>query len=47
MFTPEQRSYVVRLLHYFVETRPGEIDDNFDSDALFRAIEIWAEEDAE
>ena len=42
-FTPEQRSYVVRLLSYIVETRPDEIEENFDSDALFRTIEIWEE----
>ena len=43
-FTPEQRQYVVRLLHYLVETRAAEIERNLDSDALFRAIEIWEEE---
>ena len=46
-FTPEQRRYVVKLLHYLVETRPGEIEENFDADALFRAIEIWADEENE
>ena len=38
---PEQRKYVVRLLHHLIETRYDEIDENLDSDALFRAIEIW------
>ena len=42
-FTPEQRNYVVRLLNNFVEMRAEEIEANFDSDALFRAIEIWEE----
>lgn len=42
-FTPEQRRYVVRLLHHLVETRADEIEANFDTDALFRAIEIWHE----
>jgi hypothetical protein len=42
-FTPEQRSYVVRLLNYIVETRTDEIEENFDSDALLRTIEIWEE----
>jgi len=43
-FTPEQRSYVVRLLHSLVETRADEIEENLDTDALFRTIEIWDEE---
>ena len=43
-FTPEQRNFVVRLLNYLVETRAGEIEENFDTDALFRTIEIWDEE---
>lgn len=43
-FTSGQRAYVVRLLHYFVETRAVEIEENFDSDALFRTIEIWDEQ---
>lgn len=42
-FTPDQRDFVLRLLHYLVETRADEIEDNFDSDALFRTIEIWNE----
>ena len=42
-FTPEQRSYVVKLLHHLVETRADEIEENFDSDALFRTIGIWGE----
>lgn len=42
-FTPEQRSFVVRLLNYLVETRAVEIEENFDTDALFRTIEIWDE----
>lgn len=46
-FTPEQRNYVVRLLNYFVETRAGEIEDNFDSDALFRTIEVWDQKNVE
>ena len=45
-FTPRQRNYVVKLLQYLVETRADEIDENFDSDALFRTIAIWEEEDA-
>lgn len=40
-FTPAQRRFVVRLLHHLVETRTDEIEENFDADALFRAIEIW------
>lgn len=46
-FTPGQRSYVVKLLQYLVETRADEIEENFDSDALFRTIEIWEEEGVE
>jgi len=42
-FTPEQRSYVVRLLSYIVETRTDEIEEHFNYDALFRTIEIWEE----
>lgn len=45
-FTPEQRDYVVRLLSNLVETRADEIDANFDSDALFRVIDIWSEKHA-
>lgn len=40
-FSPQQRDYVVRLLHHLVDTRAGEIEANCDSDALFRVIEIW------
>lgn len=42
-FTPEQRKFVVSLLTYLVEKRADEIEENFDSDALFRTIEIWDE----
>ncbi|MDH3375983.1 MAG: hypothetical protein OEQ39_03325 [Gammaproteobacteria bacterium] len=42
-FTPEQRSYVVKLLNYLVETRADEVEENLDSDALLRTIEIWRE----
>ncbi len=42
-FTSEQRAYVVKLLSYLVETRAAEIDENLDTDALFRTIEIWDE----
>ena len=42
-FTPEQRSFVVKLLSYLVETRAGEIEKNLDSDALFRTMEVWDE----
>lgn len=42
-FTPEQRSFVVRLLIYLIETRAVEIEENFDTDALFRTVEIWDE----
>ena len=42
-FSPEQRNYVVRLLYHLVETRAAEIEQNLDSDALFRTIEIWEE----
>jgi hypothetical protein len=42
-FTPDKRNYVVRLLSYFIETRADEIDENLDSDALFRTIEIYEE----
>lgn len=45
-FTPGQRKYVVKLLHHLVETRYDEIDENLDSDALFRAIEIWEDKNA-
>ena len=40
-FTEEQRSYVVKLLKHLVEIRAQEIEDNLDSDALFRTIEVW------
>ena len=40
-FSKEQRRYVVKLLKQLIETRAQEIEDNHDSDALFRAIEIW------
>jgi hypothetical protein len=40
-FTSEQRSFVVKLLHYLVEVKAAEIESNLDSDQLFRAIEIW------
>lgn len=40
-FSPRQRRYVVKLLQHLVETRAREIEDNLDTDALFRAIEIW------
>lgn len=43
-FTPQQRKYVVKLLHTLVEMCPKEIEINQDSDRLFRTIEIWAEE---
>ena len=42
-FTPAQRDFVVRLLTHLVETRADEIEQNFDADALLRALEIWAQ----
>ena len=45
-FTPEQRDYVVRLLSNLVETRADEIEANLDSDAIFRAMDIWSEKHA-
>ena len=41
MFTTEQRNYVVKLLKHLVETRAQEIEENLDSGALFRAIDVW------
>jgi hypothetical protein len=41
-FSPIQRQYVVQLLEHLVETRAGEIDENRDTDNIFRAIEIWS-----
>jgi len=43
-FTAEQRLFVVKLLHYLVETRAEEIENNLDSDPLFRTLEIWEED---
>ena len=43
-FTSEQRRFVVKLLQYLFETRAEDIEENFDSDALLRAIEIWEEQ---
>lgn len=40
-FTPEQRAYVVSLLFYLVEIHAAEIEDNLDTENLFRTISIW------
>jgi hypothetical protein len=44
-FSSEERSYVAKLLRYFLDTRAEEIEQNNDADHLMTALRIWSEED--
>jgi len=43
-FSAAQREFVVRVLNYLVETHAAEIEENLDSENLFRTIAIWENE---
>lgn len=40
-FSHDQREFVVRVLDYLLEAHAEEIEENLDTDQLFRTIEIW------
>ncbi len=40
-FSDNERNFVATFLHYLVDTKAERIEENMDTDDLFKAIELW------